>query len=94
VTDDEVREEISLRLGIARQAAGLTLEEFGQLLGSPEGDPSRQVAYRMSRKPPAAWIKLFRTCEVLGVSADWLLGAGPRLPTSTNSIGKERRGKT
>lgn len=81
-------------MGIARQAAGLTLEDLGKLLGAAEGDPARQVAYRLTSKPPAAWVRLRKTCEVLGVSADWLLGAGPRLPTSANSLGGDGREKT
>lgn len=83
----ELREEISIRLGIARAAAGLSLEDLGKLLGS-EGDAARQFAYRLSSRPPAAWLKLRRACVVLGVSADWLLGAGPRLPSSTISVGE------
>jgi len=94
VTEDELRKEITIRLGIARQAAGLTLADLGKLLGAPEGDPARQLAYRLSSKPPAAWVRLRKACEALGVSADWLLGAGPRLPTSIHSLGEDTREKS
>jgi len=78
--EEELRAEISVRLAIARRAAGLTLEELGIAVGAGPGAPAQQVAYRLTAKPPAAWVRLRKACDALGVSADWLTGEGPRLP--------------
>ena len=67
------RTSFGKRLLEARQRAGLTQAELGEKLGLSQ----RAVAHWEHRRSPMYADQIVTLCEVLGVTAEWLLGIEP-----------------
>jgi transcriptional regulator with XRE-family HTH domain len=79
---------LALRIRLARKSRGYRQDELGELIGYVAGDLGtghhccgRVSELERGRHPPTVSV-LIRLCEILDVSADWLLfgrGKGPTL---------------
>ncbi len=88
-TDDR-RELIRDRIAEARAAKGLTQNALAQAIGVTGGAISQRMARDSSFRE---WLTLARIAEVLGVSADWLLGIQKPGPAAQSSTGKDASGR-
>lgn len=76
--DDSARRSLGLRLRQARQAAGITLQAVGDIIGVVRESVSQWEIGRNYPTPD----RLLKLGEIYGVSVDWLLSGGRQVAES------------